>query len=153
MSSFWAGVISSIVATGIIYVTKVFLWPAFRNKALYRGVRIDGSWEIVEQRNEKTVRVGKIVLKQTGGNVSGHSERVKTRDGKASNRQFVYSGSIHGRQLTLLFDDRRGVGFDAGAYVFVVQNDGNTMIGMATFHGKIENKIVSESRTLRKVLQ
>lgn len=153
MTNFIAGVGSSIAAAFLIYVFVRHLWPAFRNKALYQGVRVDGSWEIVEQRSENPVRVGKIVLEQTGSDVSGHSERLMTRDGQSSNRQFSYKGSIQGRQLTLLFEDKKGVGFDTGAYVFVVHNDGNTMVGMATFHGKKENKIVSEFRTLRRVVE
>ena len=153
MTSFIVGVGSSIAAVALIYVFTKHLWPAFRNKAVYQGVRVDGSWEIVEKRSEDSVRVGKIVLKQTGSDVSGRSERLMTRDGQSSNRQFSYKGSIQGRQLTLLFEDKRGVGFDTGAYVFVVQNDGNTMIGMATFHGKRENRLVSEDRTLRKIIE
>lgn len=153
MTNFIAGVISSIVAAFIIYVFIRHLWPAFRNKALYQGVRIEGVWEIVEQRSANPVRVGKIVLEQTGSDVSGHAERLLTRDGQSSSRQFSYKGSIQGRQLTLLFEDKKGVGFDTGAYVFVVHSDGNTMVGMATFHGKKENKIISESRTLRRVIE
>lgn len=114
---------------------------------------MDGSWEIHEVRDEKGRVAGKIKLKQTGRRVTGESVRLITRNGEASNRQFSYKGSIHGHQLTLSFEDRKGVGFDAGTYVFIVQNDGNTMIGMATFHGKVENRIVSEPRMLKKVLE
>lgn len=66
---------------------------------------------------------------------------------------YSYKGSIHGHQVTLSFEDKKGLGFDAGTYVFIVQNDSNTMVGMATFHGKVENRIVSEPRTLKKVLE
>ena len=96
------------------------------------------------------VEIGKITLKQTGHRISGTSVRTKRRDGKKSDRAFNYKGHIYKDQVTLMFEDARGVGFDSGTYVFVVQNDGNTMIGMATFHGKRENQIVSELRTLKK---
>ena len=82
---------------------------------------------VIEERNGKQQRVGKIKLEQTGKHISGESVRSKTRDGKQSNRQFSYEGSIHGHQVTLLFEDKKGVGFDAGTYVFLVQkhNDRN----------------------------
>lgn len=150
---FVAGVVSSIVAALLVYVFKVYLWPAFKSFALYKGIRVDGSWEIFENRDGKQKLVGKIKIKQTGSSISGESARSKTRDGKKSNRQFSYTGSIHSNQVTLLFEDKKGIGFDVGSYVFIVQNDGNTMIGMATFHGKTENRIVSEPRILRKVLE
>lgn len=151
--NFFAGVASSILAAFIIYLVTKHLWPAFCNTALYRGVRVDGAWEILEQRNGMQQRVGKILLKQVGRKILGQSARSKTRDGKDSNRQFSYKGSIHGHQVTLLFEDKKGVGFDTGSYVFIVQNDGITMIGVATFHGKTENLIVSEGRILKKVIE
>ena len=91
-------------------------------------------------------------LKQIGRSISVSSVRSKTRDGKKSDRKFSYNGAIYGHQVTLTFEDEKGIGFDTGTYVFTVQNDGKTMVGMATFQGKKENKIISEPRTLTKVL-
>ena len=68
-----------------------------------------------------------------------------------SNREFEYVGKIQNNQLTLVFEDKKGKGFDSESYVFIVQNDGLTMQGMATFQGKPENGIVSEPRCLKKV--
>lgn len=153
MSGFVVGFISSLAATFVGWLLVKHLWPAFLDSAFYRGVRVDGSWEIHEVREEASRVAGKIKLKQTGRRVTGESVRLITRNGQASNRQFSYRGSIHGHQVTLSFEDKKGLGFDAGTYVFVVQNDGNTMVGMATFHGKVENRIVSEPRTLKKVLE
>lgn len=152
MQDFFIGVASGIFTVIVIYVTTKHLWPAFRNTALYNGVRIDGTWEILEQRNGKQQRAGKITFKQTGNSISGQSARSRTREGKQSNRKFSYNSTIHGNQVTLLFEDKKGIGFDAGTYVFVVQNDAKTMIGMTTFHGKAENQIVSEGRTLQRVV-
>ena len=150
---FFVGVAASLFAVFLAYLFTAHLWPAFKNSALYKGIRIDGAWEILEHRDGKQKLVGKIQLKQTGNMITGDSARSKTRDGKKSNRQFSYTGSIHSNQVTLLFEDKKGIGFDVGSYVFIVQNDGNTMIGMATFHGKTENRIVSEPRMLRKVVE
>ncbi len=152
MSDFLVGFLSSITATIFIAIIVKWIWPAFKNKCLYHGIRIDGEWDIVELRNNKNTKVGRIQLNQDGRNVSGSSLRSKTREGKQSERKFEYSGVISGNQITLMFEDSNGVGFDTGTYVFTVLNDKNTMEGMATFHGKKENKIVSEQRTLSKVL-
>lgn len=151
--NFIAGVASSLIATLLIYLVKRHLWPAFSNSVLYRGIRVDGAWEIFDQKDNAQRLVGKIRLEQTGRLITGESARSLTRDGKSSNRRFLYSGSIHGNQVTLTFEDRKGIGFDVGSYLFIVQNDGNTMIGMATFHGKSENSIVAEKRILTKVLE
>ena len=153
MSSFAIGFGSSLLATFVGYLLVKHAWPSLLNKAWYKGIRVDGAWEIIEKRGEIVEVVGKIKLQQTGRHISGESERTKTRDGQKSNRNFTYLGSIHGHQVTLSFEDKKGVGFDVGTYVFIVQNDGNTMIGMATFHGKKENKIVSEPRTLKRVIE
>jgi hypothetical protein len=152
MTDFILGVTASILAAILGYICTQHLWPIFRNRALYRGIHIQGTWEIFEQRREKQLLVGKIQLRQVGNNVSGQSARTRTRDGKISNREFLYKGSILGSQVTLFFEDKKGAGFDTGAYVFIVQNDGNTMIGMATFHGKVENRIISEDRILKKTI-
>ncbi len=152
MTDFLLGVLSSIVATAVIAIVVKWIWPNFKDKCLYSGVRVDGSWEISERRNNRTVKVGKIELKQLGRRVTGTSTRTKTRDGKSSERKFHYHGFVNGQQVTLIFEDKKGVGFDTGTYVFTVQNDAKIMIGMATFNGKAENKIVSESRTLTKVV-
>ena len=150
MDSFVVGVASSLAAAVLYALIVRYAWPTFQNRVLYKGIRVAGSWDIFEQRNGKRKKVGQIKLKQSGRRITGSSVRSKRRDGKKSDRSFHYKGHIDSRQVTLLFEDASGVGFDAGSYVFIVQNDGLTMIGMATFHGKPENQIVSESRTLEK---
>lgn len=151
MENFVIGVISSLSATLIVFLLAKFAWPILRDKLFYTGIRINGSWVIYENRNGEEIQSGKIKLDQKGRKISGESTRSITRDGKQSNREFIYKGSISGNQLTLLFEDKKGLGFDNGTYVFIIQNDGNTMKGMATFHGKMENQIVSESRILKKI--
>jgi|GEM_PF-3130804 len=152
MTEFFMGVLSSIVATALIAAVVKWGWPSFKDRLLYNGVRIAGVWDITEVRDGKSVKAGKIELKQQGRLLTGTSTRTKTRDGKNSERKFQYHGSISGHQVTLIFEDAKGVGFDTGTYVFIVQNDSTTMVGMATFHGKTENKIVSEPRILIKVV-
>ncbi|EGR0050495.1 hypothetical protein FR265_23300 [Vibrio vulnificus] len=152
MADFFTGVASSIFATAFIALIVKWGWPTFQSKYLYKGIKVEGEWDIVEKRNNKNTTVGRITLNQTGNRVTGSSVRSKTRDGKKSERKFSYKGTIFGNQVTLVFEDHNGVGFDTGTYVFTVLNDHKTMVGMATFHGKVENKIVSESRTLKKVL-
>jgi len=152
MTDFFMGVLSSIVATALIAAVVKWGWPSFKDKLLYNGVRIAGAWDITEERNGKNVKAGRIELKQQGRLITGTSIRTKTRDGKKSERKFQYHGSISGHQVTLIFEDAKGAGFDTGTYVFIVQNDSKTMIGMTTFHGKTENKIVSEPRTLIKAV-
>jgi hypothetical protein len=151
MTEFLMGILSSVVATALIAIIVKGGWPTFKDRCLYNGVRVTGSWDISEERNDKNRKVGRIELKQQGRVIKGSSTRTKTRHGKKSERKFQYHGSINGHQVTLLFEDEKGVGFDTGTYVFAVQNDGKTMVGMATFHGKAENRIVSEPRILTKV--
>jgi hypothetical protein len=150
MTSFVVGILGSIIAAGLIALLTKWLWPNFSDKCLYKGVRVEGSWDVIEERSGDSATVGRLELKQQGCRLTGTSTRTKTRDGKSSDRKFNYHGSISGCQLTLIFEDARGIGFDTGTYVFTVYNDGKTMVGMSTFHGKSENKIVSEPRTLRK---
>ena len=152
MNEFLMGVLASIVATAVIAIIVKWVWPNFKDRCWYNGIRVAGAWEIIELRNGKNVKVGQIKLTQQGRIVKGTSTRTKTRDGKKSDRKFHYHGFINGHQVTLIFEDAKGVGFDTGTYVFMVQNDAKTMVGMATFHGKTENKIVSEPRALNKVL-
>lgn len=152
MGGFLSGVLASIVAAALIAIIVKSVWPAFQNRCLYNGIRVAGVWEIIEARNGRDVKVGKIELTQQGRIIKGTSTRKKTREGKDSERKFQYRGFIDGHQVTLIFEDKKGVGFDTGTYVFRIQNDGHTMVGMATFHGKRENKIVSEPRTLVKTL-
>lgn len=152
MATFLFGFLSSIAAAAFIAVVVKWAWPSFSDKCLYRGVRIEGVWNITEVRNGETVTVGCIELKQVGLRITGHSSRTRTREGKESDRRFSYFGSIHGDQVTLTFEDDRGKGFDTGTYVFIVQNDAKTLVGMATFHGKQENRIVSEPRVLKKAV-
>lgn len=152
ITGFWVGVLSSLTATAIIYAVFKWAWPSFKDKCLYNGVRVAGSWDVTEERNGEVTKSGRIDLKQTGRIITGTSIRTRTRGGQESQRKFQYHGIISGHQVTLTFEDAQGKGFDTGAYVFIVQNDGKTMVGNTTFHGKPENKIVSESRTLTKVV-
>ena len=151
MSDFFLGVFSSLTATGFIAILINWVLPNIKDKFFYEGVRINGCWEISESRGNENVKVGNIELEQIGRCITGSSIRNKTREGKTSVRKFQYIGKIYGDQVTLVFEDLKGVGFDTGTYVFIVQNDGKTMIGQATFHGKKENRIVSEQRILTKV--
>lgn len=152
MTEFLMGVFASIMAIVLIAIMVRWIWPSFKDRCLYNGIRVVGSWDIIEVRNGNNIEVGRIELKQQGRLITGTSTRIKTRDGKKSERKFLYRGSICGHQVTLTFEDAQGVGFDTGTYVFTVQNDSKIMIGMATFHGKTENKIVSEPRTLVKAV-
>lgn len=151
MDTFVGGVATSLTAAALYAIIVRLAWPAFQDRVLYNGIRIAGTWDIVEHRNGERIKVGQIKLKQSGRRITGDSERSKRRDGQESNRKFQYTGHIDGSQVTLLFEDAGGAGFDTGSYVFIVQNDKLTMVGMATFHGKPENAIVSEPRTLEKV--
>ncbi len=151
MSDFLLGVLSSIAAAGLIAISVKGIWPLMRNGLFYTGINISGDWDIIEERKGRKSTVGKITLRQAGHRITGNSVRTKTREGKKSDRQFEYKGTIHSDQVTLTFEDLKGKGFDTGCYIFIVLNDGKTMHGIATFHGKSENKIVSEERILEKV--
>jgi hypothetical protein len=150
MVNFLLGVLSSIVAAVIGWLGTKVVWPHFEDKVLYKGIRVDGVWEIYEIREGSQRKVGEITLRQQGNQVTGTGQRAKTRDGSASDRRFAYKGRIAGEQLTLVFEDQRGRDFDTGTYVFRVSNNCIEMAGMATFHGKPENRIVSEQRFLKK---
>jgi len=146
------GVIASIIGAIFLFIIQKFITPWFTDYILYKGIKVTGSWNIIEQRNGKHSKVGSISLKQKGKYITGSSTRTKTRDGKISTREFEYKGTISGNQVNLMFEDKAGNDFDSGSYVFTVKNDKKVMVGMATFHGKKENRIISESRTLEKVL-
>ena len=152
MSEFFTGVVSSLAATAIGGVGYYILWPMYVDRAWYRGARVDGVWDIVEVRSGEESTVGKITLMQKGKIVTGTGERKKTRDGNESERKFNYKGRFSGEQLTLIFQDARGEDFDSGSYIFRLQTNGRELIGMATFHGKKENRIVAEKRLLRKAV-
>lgn len=152
MDSFFGGFFSSIAATVIIGVFVKLIYPFVIDRFNYKGIRINGKWKIQEIRNNKTVEAGHIEFTQMGHKIKGKSIRRKTRSGKKNDRSFVYNGYIHKNQITLMFEDSRGVGFDTGTYLFIVENCGKKMIGMATFHGKQENQIVSEQRILTKLV-
>ncbi|MBX9447077.1 hypothetical protein [Dickeya chrysanthemi] len=152
MMSLFVGILGSIIAAAVITLITKLVWPNFSDTCLYRGIRVEGAWDVIEERNGDSATVGQLNLKQQGCRLSGTSTRTKTRDGKESDRKFNYHGSISGNQITLIFEDARGIGFDTGTYVFTVYNDGKTMVGMSTFHGKAENKIISETRTLIKTI-
>lgn len=151
MLSFLLGVLSSIVATVIIYLVVKVALPNLKDKWLYNGVRVSGTWDVYEERNGIKIKSGTLELTQLGRIINGTSTRTKTRGGNESQRKFNYFGSISAHQMTLIFDDVKGKNFDTGSYVFIIQNDCKTMVGMTTFHGKPENKIVAEQRTLIKV--
>lgn len=150
ITSLFVGIAGSIIAAGLIALVTEWIWPNVNDKCLYKGVRVEGVWDVIEERNGENVTVGRLELKQQGCRLTGTSTRTKTRDGKNSDRKFNYRGSISGCQITLIFEDAQGIGFDTGTYVFTVYNDSKTMVGMSTFHGKTENKIVAEPRILRK---
>ncbi|EOW6847826.1 hypothetical protein ACOZ2B_002869 [Cronobacter sakazakii] len=150
ITSLLVGILGSIIAAGVIALVTGWIWPNFNDKCLYKGVRVEGAWDVIEERNGESATVGRLELKQQGCRLTGTSTRTKTREGKDSDRKFNYHGSISGCQITLIFEDAQGIGFDTGTYVFTVYNDRKTMVGMSTFHGKAENKIVAEPRILRK---
>lgn len=151
MLNFLLGVIASLVATFIYMATIKWIVPSFINKFLYDGIPISGAWDVYELQDNKKVKSGRLELEQKGRIVTGTSTRKVTRDGKESNRKFNYHGSISGHQLTLMFEDANGKGFDTGSYILIVENNLKKMVGRNTFHGKRENKIVSERRVLVKV--
>ena len=151
MTDFGLGILASVVAAIVVAIASL-TWKWLKNRFFYKGVRVNGTWDVFEDRDGKRVNSGKLKLQQSGSFVKGTSTRTKTRGGKKSNREFKYHGSVSGHQMTLIFEDKKGDGFDTGSYVFIIQNDCTTMIGRTTFHGKPENEIVSERRTLVKVI-
>ncbi|HEX8342387.1 MAG TPA: hypothetical protein VF624_15900 [Tepidisphaeraceae bacterium] len=150
MLNFVVGVITSIVAAPLIWLGAKVVWPHVADRLLYKGIRIEGVWEIHEIRQDSLRHIGELTLRQTGSRVSGSGRRFLTREGRPCDRRFSYMGRIAGEQVTLLFDDKQDRDFDSGTYVFRVSNNCIDMAGMATFHGKPENRIVSEQRFLKK---
>ncbi|MGB0836267.1 MAG: hypothetical protein ACPGR2_17290 [Psychrobium sp.] len=151
MLTFFLGIAASLVATFIYLALIKWIVPYFINKFLYDGIHVSGSWDVYELQGDKRVKSGRLELEQRGRVVTGESTRTVTRDGKESNRKFNYHGSISGHQLTMMFEDANGKGFDTGSYILIVENNLKKMVGRNTFHGKRENKIVSEQRALVKV--
>lgn len=149
MNDFFTGFFSSLAATAAVAAFVRHGWPTIQHR-LNDGINVSGVWDIIEQREGADRNVGQLEIKQTGYRITATSTRTKQRNGEESLRKFNYIGTIRNNQLTLIFEDQRGKGFDTGSYVFTVQNNGVTMKGMATFHGKPENQVVSESRILRK---
>lgn len=66
MNDILTGVLGSIIATILIAIAVKWIWPDFQNKCLYRGVRVDGAWDIFEVRDSNDVKSGKLELKQRG---------------------------------------------------------------------------------------
>ena len=58
MNTFLIGVISSVTAAIILVICSKYIWPLIQDKVVYEGVRIDGTWNIVENRNGNNVTVG-----------------------------------------------------------------------------------------------
>jgi hypothetical protein len=71
ITGFWMGVLSSLTATAILYVVFKWAWPSFKDKCLYGGVRVEGSWDVTEERNGEVTKSGRIDLKQTGRVIKG----------------------------------------------------------------------------------
>lgn len=150
MRDFVLGVLSSVVATVAITLISQSIWPYLFDRFFYKGIRVDGVWDICSDKDGRERVVGKLTLRQQGSRLHGESFRTETRQGDPSDRRFKYRGQIVGDRLTLLFEDSRGKYFDSGTYVFCVHNDYVVMVGMSTFHGKPEGKIVAERRVLKK---
>ena len=148
MTFLW-GVLSSLTAITLVWFCKWLKDPILNRNA----VRIDGVWEIYETQKSRKIKSGEIIIKQRGSSITAESHREKTRSGSRNDRKFRYKGHIHKDQMTLVFEDVSGKGFDCGTYVFIVQNNKIEMEGMATFHGKQENEIVSERRYLKKSIK
>ena len=104
MNQFILGFLSSAAATIFIAVVVKWVWPALKAR-VYSGIKVDGTWEIVEERSGRNVTVGTIELQQSGSVVTGTSTRKKTREGKASDRRFTYRGTIHDDQVSALRAD------------------------------------------------
>jgi len=149
MNDFFTGFSSSLAATAAVAAFVRYGWPALKHR-FNDGIDVSGGWDIFEERDGVESKVGLLDIKQIGFRITATSTRTKRRDGEDSTRRFNYNGVIRNNQITLVFDDQRGKGFDTGSYVFTVQNDGVTMEGIATFHGKPENKVIAEARSLRK---
>ncbi|CAN5511982.1 hypothetical protein BH10PLA1_BH10PLA1_18570 [soil metagenome] len=150
MFGYLVAVSTSVVATIVVEWAIRVGWPYLNARFLYRGIIVDGVWDIWAKKDDAEKVVGKLTLRQTGARLSGDSFRTETRGGQPSDRRFRYEGQIVGDRVTLLFEDARGKHFDSGTYVFCVHNNYIEMHGMATFHGKPECKIVSEPRILKK---
>lgn len=98
------GIAGSLIATGIFigiseFIRRVFLpWYA---DMIYRGVRIDGDWRLINENveretNESTTFDQTLTLKQSGENVTGNTY-IKVGSAKII---FEFSGRIRNMYLS-----------------------------------------------------
>lgn len=53
MNEFLLGVLASVIAAVLITFIVEWIWPNFKDRCLYNGIRIAGAWGITEVRNGK----------------------------------------------------------------------------------------------------
>ncbi len=138
--SFLLGITTSLAATFLIFIYKVWFWPWYLKKR-HTGKNISGEWiGFYGLSNEPAL---KLILRQEGHSIIGESSVSKDSQGENVDRKYSYQGSFLDKSLVLTFDDINNSRHLGGAMVFFLANSDGTLMKGTTMYYKPElNEVV-----------
>lgn len=130
MDELFRMIISALVGGVAWWIFTAFLIPIFGGW-INKAPNISGSWNYSDVKDGDVVGTAKI--SQTGNRVKVSATRTKNRDGGADNREFIYRGTVKGRDVVLNYEQKGAGGFVGGAMVLRLNASLNCMDGTTAY--------------------
>ena len=136
---------------------KSILTPFF-HELLYRGIRIEGKWEILPNQltcdgtELKVVRSTIVNLNQKGFKVEGNATSIAIVDGKNDMIHYRVKGEIKDRIVSITFYNTDNTRLAYSLFLLEVTSSGQTIQGYRVFYALIASKINSVSCIWKKVV-
>lgn len=115
---------------------------------LNKAPDISGSWNYSDTENGDIVGTAKI--KQTGNRIKVTATRTKGRDGESNNREFIYRGSVRGRDVVLKYEQKDAGGFVGGALVLRLEASLNNMKGITAYFSDSAGSVITHNIFYKK---
>lgn len=147
------GIIIGLVVAAIIKIISLFyvkvLLPYFR-QIQYQGVILSGKWDCHYNTNSTGTPNQRIEIKQSGNKLQGKIRLDFWADGSVANEELLFKGTIRGEKVFITFENNKKQNIAFGAYIFKVQDNGDTLSGKAISIEPTDLSIYSEKRVWKK---
>ncbi|WP_226648646.1 hypothetical protein [Microbulbifer variabilis] len=132
--------VSALVGTLTVWIVTAFLLPKIAG-ILSGAAKLHSSWDYKDSETGNVVGTAKI--HQFGNRVKVTATRKIDREGKNTNREFVYKGNIAGRSLVLPYEQKDAGGAVAGALVLRLDADLHMMKGSTSYFSDSAGKVIT----------
>ncbi len=141
------GIIAASITVAVSYFFQTIAIP-FIKSALFDIPDISGKWKTHDAINQEPV--GTAIIKQHSRQVTIQVIRNINRNGKKTEKTFIYKGKFASGTLVASYEDTDMKGYIMGSVVMQLKPDNKTFFGKTVYFDHNQGQVVAHDYWLKR---